>query len=68
MTELEARIAELESQPSADNLITQERELRAAVRAAEGEITTGRDELARLASLLPEAQVHTHTYTTFLVQ
>ncbi len=60
---MEARIAELESQPSVDKLATQERELRDAVRAAELELATGRDELARLSSLLPEAQVHTHAFS-----
>ncbi len=31
--------------------------------AAEGEIITGRDELAPLSSLLPEAQIHTHAFS-----
>ena len=54
---LEAQLEEVENQPSADNLMAQERELRARLATTECEIAEQSDRLNDIQSSLPEAEV-----------
>ncbi|VDD77664.1 unnamed protein product [Mesocestoides corti] len=56
VAELEAQLEELENQPSASNLVQQERELRALVSSSEREVAEQNDKLQYLSAVLPEAE------------
>lgn len=53
---LEAQLRELENQPSADNLMAEERDLRARIATVEREIAEQSDRLTHIRCSLPEAE------------
>ena len=57
MAELEAQLEEMENQPSAANLIQQERDIRSRLVVTERELAEQSDKLQQLQALLLETEV-----------